>query len=213
MLTGAGETRGAGRGQRFLPERAPEAPRAAPRTLHPAPRRQRTAAGVCGCRRRGEWGSTSALRAEGVSGSTQGDAEGRRGNDPTGGRGAPLPLGADLPLAAPANGAPRPVSATVLKGGRQARSLVFGIVGRGDILLFRRCPGDGGPPPLHRRGLGGAHEHASRARPPIRGYRTRNFLRKATLLPRGVVTALERNSWSGLCAFGLSRKRPRLMFD
>lgn len=147
VLTGAGETRGAGRGQRFLPGRAPEAPRAAPRTLHPALRRQRTAAGVCGCPRRGEPGSTSALRAEGVSGSTQGDAEGRRGNDPTGGRGAPLPLGADLPLAAPANGAPRPVSATVLKGGRQARSLVFGIVGRGDILLFRRCPGDGGPPP------------------------------------------------------------------
>lgn len=123
------------------------APHPAPCTLHPAPRRQRTAAGVCGCPRRGEPGSTSALRAEGVSGSTQGDAEGRRGNDPTGGRGAPLPLGADLPLAAPANGAPRPVSATVLKGGRQARSLVFGIVGRGDILLFRRCPGDGGPPP------------------------------------------------------------------
>lgn len=70
-----------------------------------------------------------------------------------------------------------------------------------------------GDPPLHRRGLGGAHEHTSRARPPIRGYRTRNFLRKATLLPRGVVIALERNSWSGLCAFGLSRKRPRLMFD
>lgn len=165
VLTGAGETHGAGRGQRFLSGRAPEAPRAAPRTLHPAPRRQRTAAGVCGCRRRGEWGSTSALRAEGVSGSTQGDAEGRRGNDPTGGRGAPLPLGADLPLAAPANGAPRPVFATVLKGGRQARSLVFGIVGRGDILLFRRCPGDGGPPPAPQGPGRGARTRLPRAPP------------------------------------------------
>lgn len=183
------------------------------RTPHPAPCRQRTAAGVCGCRRRGEPGSTSALRAEGVSGSTQGDAEGRRGNDPTGGRGAPLPLGADLPLAAPANGAPRPVSATVLKGGRQARSLVFGIVGRGDILLFRRCPGDGGPPPCTAGAWAGRTNTPPARAPLIRGYRTRNFLRKATLLPRGVVTALERNSWSGLCAFGLSRKRPRLMFD
>lgn len=49
VLTGAGETRGAGRGQRFLPGRAPEAPRAAPRTPHPAGREPpRASAGVGG---------------------------------------------------------------------------------------------------------------------------------------------------------------------